>query len=155
MPPTIIAYNLYVGGAGFRKHMAHAEQMTGCSCTHFGYAYHSCRYFFPDMKYKCRNFHPNLFGNTLRVIFLVHLWFIEEGHHIIPGGTDNVIKKHWSNKQNYLLHRFFPGWQTWVLHHKIKKKHKANGLGLCRITERSKLVNWKPTHSLSVCACLV
>lgn len=31
--PHIIACNLYVGGAGFSKHMAHGKQMTGCAFT--------------------------------------------------------------------------------------------------------------------------
>jgi len=69
--PHIIACNLYVGGSEFRKHMAHGKQMTGCAFTLIlAILITLVDVFFPDMKYECRNFHPNLFGKVLRVIFL-------------------------------------------------------------------------------------
>jgi len=68
--PHIIACNLYVGGAGFRKHMAHGKQMTGCAFTLFlAILIILVDIFFTDMTNEYRNFHPHLFGKILRDFF--------------------------------------------------------------------------------------
>lgn len=144
--PHIIAWDLYVGGAGFRKHMAHGKQMTGCAFT----LVLAILITLVDIFFQTWNMNVGTF--TLissekypELIFCAFVIYRRPLHN--SWESRKGFKKHGSNKHNYLPHRFFLGWQTWVLHH---KNTQANRLGLHGIREGSELLDWEPTHSQSV-----